>query len=52
MGCISAWAEEPGRYTYVNVYTAVHLRVGGGTFVPMNRGFTTTGASPRGRRNP
>ncbi len=50
--CISAWAEEPSSPAPTSTMCWVHLRVGGGTAPSDPRGCHSTGASPRGRRNP
>ncbi len=51
LGCISAWAEEPGRNFVSTTRCTVHLRVGGGTRRRGRDVDRREGASPRGRRN-
>ncbi len=50
--CISAWAEEPAIGQRRTTSRRVHLRVGGGTTARRCAHRSTSGASPRGRRNP
>ena len=51
IGCISAWAEEPGADYRRWRDGWVHLRVGGGTRRLIGGRDGCQGASPRGRRN-